>query len=68
MKPHGGECYGTLPYLSLAVNEKILDISKSQLVPTEQGCPDQKLIWVRGVRSNHRPVEYESTALPPKKP
>ena len=36
----------------------------SQLVPTERGCPDQKLIWVRGVRSNHRPVEYESTALP----
>ena len=64
MKPHGGECYSTLPYFSLAVNEKILDISKSQLVPTEWGCPDQKLIWVRGVRSNHRPVEYESTALP----
>lgn len=36
----------------------------SQLVPTERGCPDQKLIWVRGVRLNHRPVEYESTALP----
>ena len=27
MKPHGGECYGTLPCLSLAVNEKILGIS-----------------------------------------
>ena len=39
-------------------------LNLSQLVPTERGCPDQKLIWVRGVRSNHRPVEYEFTALP----
>lgn len=28
MKPHGGECYGALPCLSLGVNEKILDILK----------------------------------------